>query len=149
MLAARTDFAWLLLVFIGAASALHNLEVCSRILENLPGQSPLSNCAVKGTFLGAKALRGGHVQSIQRDLVLQVNFLHINGCLFSIVVTVLNYLFEQTPLRDRIKMTAWKTISDFLGAREISLTWPLLLVHLNIVVYAMAFWVCSPAYGLF
>jgi len=41
-------------------------------------------------------------------------------------------------------MAVWERIGAFYGARDASYAWPLTLVHLNIVLYALTYWMSRP-----
>ena len=132
--------AFLLLISISKGSSLDH-----RLARKLTFAS--SDCAPISRL--PRPLQFGLIDNIRGGLKVcyRVGMIPIPG--FSLMNTentrnvwILTVEFVQASFGDRAKMTMWRVISDFLGARDQALAWPLLLVHLNIVAYAMAFWVC-------
>eukprot|EP00283_Hemiselmis_rufescens_P025123 CAMPEP_0173450078 /NCGR_PEP_ID=MMETSP1357-20121228/43998_1 /TAXON_ID=77926 /ORGANISM="Hemiselmis rufescens, Strain PCC563" /LENGTH=184 /DNA_ID=CAMNT_0014416727 /DNA_START=11 /DNA_END=562 /DNA_ORIENTATION=- len=41
-------------------------------------------------------------------------------------------------------MKFWESVGNFYGAKDASYAWPIALVHLNITLYALTFWLTRP-----
>jgi hypothetical protein len=42
-------------------------------------------------------------------------------------------------------MGVWERLGKFYGAKDPAYAWPITLVHLNIILYALTYWVCMHA----